>query len=106
MMEGGNKERALEKSVGDKPPAKRRQYSAEQKVRIVLARLLGAEAYRWRNEFLEAGKKRLAGNTLGEIPDSAVKALHSEAEQLKQLLGELLLENRLLKKKIIREAEK
>jgi transposase len=55
--------------------------------------------YRWSKEFLEAGKKRLAGDTAREATSDEVKGLRTEAQQLKELLAEVLLENRLLKKK-------
>jgi transposase-like protein len=54
--------------------------------------------YRWSKEFLEAGKKRLAGDTAREANTEDVKNLRSEAAQLKEALAETLLENRLLKK--------
>jgi transposase len=54
--------------------------------------------YRWSKEFLEAGKKRLAGDTAREATSDEVKGLRTEAQQLKELLAEVLLENRLLKK--------
>ncbi len=96
-------------------PPHRRQYSAEEKVRIVVAGLRGEEPivalcrneginqnlyYRWSNEFLEAGKNRLAGQIRRETPNRELKELRAEAMQLKQLLGELLLKNRLLKTKV------
>src|SRR6202011_1953367 len=102
-----------EKAVRDIRRATRRQYSAEEKVRIVIAGLRGEESvaelcrkeginqnlyYRWSKEFLEAGKKRLAGDTAREATSDEVKGLRAEAQQLKELLAEVLLENRLLKK--------
>lgn len=54
--------------------------------------------YRWSKEFLEAGKKRLAGDTAREANSDEVKGLRSEAAQLKEALAETVLENRLLKK--------
>jgi transposase len=94
----------------------RRQYSAEEKVRIVIAGLRGEDSiaelcrkeginqnlyYRWSKEFLEAGKKRLAGDTAREATSDEVKGLRTQAQQLKELLAEVLLENRLLKKSVI-----
>jgi transposase len=105
-----------EQVVRDIRRAVRRQYSAEEKVRIVIAGLRGEESiaelcrkeginenlyYRWSKEFLEAGKKRLAGDTAREATSDEVKGLRTEAQQLKELLAELLLENRLLKKSVI-----
>ena len=91
----------------------RRQYSAEEKIRIVLEGLKGEVSiselcrregivsnlyYRWSKDFLEAGKKRLQGDTSREATSSEVSDLRSENEQLKQLVAELSLNNRLLKK--------
>jgi transposase len=100
--------------------ANRRQYTAEEKVRIVIAGLRGEESiaelcrkeginqnlyYRWSKEFLEAGKKRLAGDTAREATSDEVKGIRVEAQQLKELLAEVLLENRLLKKSVIGDGE-
>ena len=105
-----------EQVVRDIRRAVRRQYSAEEKVRIVIAGLRGEESiaelcrkeginqnlyYRWSKEFLEAGKKRLAGDTAREATSDEVKGLRTQAQQLKELLAEVLLENRLLKKSVI-----
>ena len=54
--------------------------------------------YRWSKEFLEAGKKRLAGDTRREATSDEVQALRTQAVQLKELLAEMVIENRLLKK--------
>jgi len=111
---------AAEKVVRDIRRATRRQYTAEEKVRIVIAGLRGEESiaelcrkeginqnlyYRWSKEFLEAGKKRLAGDTAREATSDEVKGLRVEAQQLKELLAEVLLENRLLKKSVIGDGE-
>ena len=109
-----------EQVVRDIRRAARRQYSAEEKVRIVIAGLRGEDSiaelcrkeginqnlyYRWTKEFLEAGKKRLAGDTAREATSDEVKGLRTEAQQLKELLAEVLLENRLLKKSVIGDGE-
>ncbi|MEJ2331025.1 MAG: IS3 family transposase [Gammaproteobacteria bacterium] len=111
------KKDSAEKAIRDIRRATRRRYSAEEKIRIVLEGLRGESSiaelcrkeginqnlyYRWSKEFLEAGKKRLAGDTAREANSDEVKALHSEAAQLKEALAETLLENRLLKKKHLR----
>jgi transposase len=98
----------------------RRQFSAEQKVRIVLTGLRGEDSiaelcrregivenlyYRWSKEFLEAGKKRLAGDTARAATSEEVKALRQEASALKEVVAELTLENRLLKKSAIGAGE-
>jgi len=57
--------------------------------------------YRWSKEFLEAGKKRLAGDTAREATSDEVKDLRRESGQLKEALAELMMENRLLKKSVL-----
>jgi transposase len=111
---------AAEKTVRDIRRATRRQYSAEEKVRIVIAGLRGEDSiaelcrteginqnlyYRWSKDFLEAGKKRLAGDTAREATSDEVKAIQAQARQLKELLADLLLENRLLKKSVLADGE-
>jgi transposase len=111
---------SVEKAVRDIRRATRRQYSAEEKIRIVLEGLRGetsiAELCRnegialsmyfgWSKEFLEAGKRRLAGDTAREATSDEVKTLRAEARQLKEALAEATLENRLLKKSVIADGE-
>jgi transposase len=96
--------------------ATRRQFSAEEKIRIVRSGLRGEDSiaelcrregivqnlyYRWSKEFLEAGKKRLAGDTARAATSDEVKELRREASALKEVVAELTLENRLLKKSAI-----
>lgn len=91
----------------------RRKFSSEEKIRIILEGLRGEESiaelcrregispnlyYRWSKEFLEAGKRRLKGDTKREATSGEVLALRRENDQLKQLVAELLLRNRKLKK--------
>lgn len=91
----------------------RRKFSADEKIRIVLEGLRGEASiaevcrregivpnlyYRWSKDFLEAGKKRLQGDTVREATSSEVVALRQENEQLKQLVADLSLKNRVLKK--------
>ena len=100
--------------------ATRKHHSAEDKIRIVLEGLRGEDSiaelcrkegiaqnlyYRWSKEFLEAGKKRLAGDTAREASSDEVKQLRTEARQLKEALAEVTLENRLLKKSVIADGE-
>jgi len=109
-----------EVTVRDIRRATRRQFSAEEKIRIVLEGLRGEDSiaelcrkegiaqnlyYRWSKEFLEAGKKRLAGDTAREATSDEVKTLRTEARQLKEALAEVTLENRLLKKSVIADGE-
>ena len=98
----------------------RRQFSAEEKIRIVLTGLRGEDSiaelcrregivenlyYRWSKEFLEAGKKRLAGDTARAATSDEVKELRRETSALKEVVAELMLENRLLKKSAIGAGE-
>ncbi len=114
------KKRSAEKTVRDIRRATRKHYSAEEKIRIVLEGLRGEDSiaelcrreglnsnvyYRWSKEFLEAGKKRLSGDTAREATSSEVKELRAESSALKETLGELLMENRLLKKSVLGDGE-
>ena len=54
--------------------------------------------YSWSKEFLEAGKKRLSGDTARSATSDEVKVLRRESRDLKEALADLTLENRLLKK--------
>jgi len=91
----------------------RRKFSAEAKIRITLAGLRGEQSisdlcrregihpsiyYKWSKAFLEAGKQRLVGDTVREAGSDEVKELRSENTELKQLVAELSLNNRWLKK--------
>jgi len=85
----------------------------EEKIRIVLEGLRGEDSiaalcrregiaeslyYNWSKDFLKAGKKRLAGDTARQATTDEVRHLRHEARDLKELVAELSLENRLLKK--------
>src|SRR6266478_138110 len=109
-----------EKVVKDIRRATRKQYSAEEKIRIVLEGLRGEDSiaelcrsegiaqnlyYRWSKDFLEAGKKRLAGDTARAATSDEVKDLRREASALKEVVAELTLENRLLKKSVTADGE-
>jgi transposase len=102
--------------VKDIRRATRRQYSAEEKIRIVLDGLRGEHSiaelcrlegiaeslyYTWSKEFLEAGKRRLAGDTARSATTSEVRDLRREARDLKEVVAEQALELRLLKKSMI-----
>src|ERR1700759_2420323 len=119
-----------QKSVPEKEPATqviknirratRRHFSAEDKIRIVLEGLRGEERiaelcrrevivqilyYLLSKEFLEAGNKRLAGDTARAATSDEVKDLRREASALKEVVAELTLENRLLKKSVMADGE-
>ena len=108
-----SKKDPTEKMVRNIRRKTRRKHSTEEKIRIVLEGLRGEESiaalcrregiaeslyYSWSKEFLEAGKKRLAGDTARQATSNEVKALRAEARDLKETLAEQVLENRLLKK--------
>jgi len=105
-----------ETAVRDIRRKTRKQYSAEEKIRIVLAGLRGEDSiaelcrregiaeslyYSWSKEFLEAGKKRLSGDTARQASSGEVKDLRCELHDLKEALAEQMQENRLLKKSMI-----
>jgi transposase len=105
-----------ERLVKDIRRATRKQYSAEEKIRIVLDGLRGKSSiaelcrregiaeslyYSWSKEFLEAGKRRLAGDTARAARSGEVKDLRREARELKEVVAEQALEIRLLKKSMI-----
>lgn len=93
----------------------RRKFSSEEKIRIVVEGMRGEESiaeicrkhsihqnmyYKWSKEFMEAGKKRLHGDTLREATSSEVAELRKENSELKELVAELTLQVRILKKSI------
>ncbi len=90
----------------------RRRFSAEEKIRIVLDGLRGESSiselcrregiaeslhYNWSKDFLEAGKKRLSGDTARQATSGEIVILKREARDLKEVIAETILENRLLK---------
>ena len=109
----GTAKPSAEAMVKDIRRRTRKHHSAEEKIRIVLEGLRGEESiaelcrregiassmyYGWSKEFLEAGKKRLAGDTARAATADEVKELRREAGALKEVVADLVLENRLLKK--------
>ena len=111
-----SKKDPTEKMVRNIRRKTRRKHSTEEKIRIVLEGLRGEESiaalcrregiaeslyYSWSKEFLEAGKKRLAGDTQRQATSNEVHGLRRETQSLKELVAELSLENRLLKKSMI-----
>jgi transposase len=115
MMKRKNERRTddADRIVKDIRRQTRKRYSSEDKIRIVLAGLRGEDSiaelcrqegiaqsqyYSWSKEFLEAGKKRLSGDTAREANTGEVKNLRKEARDLKEVVAEQTLELRLLKK--------
>ena len=117
-MKSGKQKTSAERVVKDIRRKTRRQHSAEEKIRIVLDGLRGEDSiaelcrregiatslyYSWSKEFLEAGKKRLAGDTARQATSSEVKDLRAESSALKEVVADLTLENRLLKKSMFED---
>ena len=111
-----NSKAPAERVVKDIRRKTRRQFSAEEKIRIVLEGLRGDDSiaelcrregiaqslyYTWSKEFMEAGKRRLAGDTARAATTDEVKDLRREASDLKEVVAEQTLELRLLKKSMI-----
>lgn len=109
----GPAQKPAETVIKDIRRATRRQFSSEEKVRIVLEGLRGEDSiaelcrregiassmyYRCSKGFLEAGKKRLAGDTARAATADEVKELPREAGTLKEVGANLVQENHLLKK--------
>ena len=107
---------SAERTIKDIRRRTRKRYRSEEKIRIVLAGLRGEDSiaelcrkegiaqslyYVWSKEFMEAGKRRLAGDTARAATSDEVKDLRREAPDLKECVADLTLENRLLKKSMI-----
>jgi transposase len=93
----------------------RRKFTAEEKIRIVLEGLKGEDSiaaicrkegivpalfYKWSKTFLEAGKRRLLGDTVREAGTDEVSSIRKENEQLKHLVADLSIQNHVLKKSL------
>ena len=107
---------SAEETIKDIRRETRRKWNAEENIRIVLEGLRGEDSiaelcrreglnpnlyYKWSKEFLEAGKARLTGDTKRQANSSEVDSLRQENEQLKQVVAELFLKNRVLKKSVL-----
>jgi transposase len=110
------KKKDVEATVREIRRKTRKKYSAEEKIRIVLEGLRGESTiaelcrregihpnmyYKWSKEFLEAGKQRLLGDTQRQADNPEVQSMRTENGQLKQLVAELSLKNRVLKKSLL-----
>lgn len=115
-QKSGPQKPAAEQVIKDIRRATRKHHSAEDNIRIVLEGLRGEDSiaalcrregiaeslyYSWSKEFLEAGKKRLAGDTARAATSDEVKFLRRETRDLKEVVAEQSLELRLLKKSMI-----
>ena len=105
--------KSSESLVRDIKRKTRRKFSSEEKIRIVIDDLRGETSiaelcrregiaqnlyYRWSKDFMESGKKRLNGDTMREANTSEVQELKRENAQLKEVVAELMLKYRVLKK--------
>ena len=119
-QKSGTPKPSAEQVVKDIRRRTRKHHSVEEKIRIVLEGLRGEESiaelcrregiatslhYSWSKEFLEAGKRRLAGDTARQASSPEVKELRAESAALKEAVADLTLENRLLKKSMIGDGE-
>ena len=119
-QKSGQQKPTADKTIKDIRRATRKSYSAEEKIRIVLEGLRGEDSiaalcrregiaesmyYTWSKEFLEAGKRRLAGDTARAATTDEVKALRRETRDLKEVVAEQTLELRLLKKSMIGDGD-
>ena len=115
-MKAKHSKAPAERVIKDIRRATRKQYGAEEKIRIVLEGLRGEDSiaelcrregiaqgvyYKWSKDFMEAGKRRLAGDTARAANTDEVRDLRREARDLKEVVAEQMLENRLLKKSMI-----
>ena len=109
------KKKTSESLIRDIKRKTRRKFSSEEKIRIVIDGLRGETSiaelcrregiaqnlyYRWSKAFMESGKKRLSGDTMREANTSEVQDLRKENAQLKEVVAELMLNNRVLKKRM------
>ena len=109
-------QRSSDRIIKDIKRKTRRHYNAEEKISIVLEGLRGEDSiaelcrregisqgiyYKWSKDFMEAGKKRLAGDIVRQANSGEVTQLRKEARELKEVVAEQTLELRLLKKSMI-----
>ena len=113
-QKSGPEKQPAEDAIRDIRRATRRHFSAEEKIRIVLEGLRGDESiaelcrregiassmyYGWSKEFLEAGKRRLAGDTARAANSDEVKYLRRETQSLKEVVADLTPRKSIAQKK-------
>lgn len=113
MKRGPGRPRKSEATIKDIKRRTRRQFNSEEKIAIVIEGLRGEESiaeicrregiatslfYSWSKAFLEAGKRRLSGDTKREADSSEVEHMRDQLSKYKELVAELTLSNRVLKK--------
>jgi transposase len=109
------KKQSPENFLGDIRRKTRRIFSSEQKILIVMEALRGEDSvaaicrkhgivesvfYKWNKEFLEAGKKRLQGDTTREATSDEVTTLRKENQRLKEMVADLMLRYDIVKKSL------
>ena len=112
-MEEKSKKQSADQVVKEIKRRTRRTFTAEEKIKIVLEAMRGEDTiaaicrkhaihannyFKWSKEFIEAGKRRLSGDTLREATRDEVTDLRKMNDLLKRELGELYVENKELKK--------
>ncbi len=120
MRQKSKAEGSAERHVKEIKRQTRRKFSAEEKIRIVLEGLRGeysiaelcrregiaqGQYYTWSKNYMEAGKKRLSGDTERQATSGEVTVLKREMRDLKEVVADLTLENRVLKKSVIGDGE-
>ncbi len=113
------KKKSTSALISDLKRKTRKVYGSEEKIRIIIEGMRGETSvaelcrkegisqgnyYKWAKDFMEAGKRRLSGDTLREANTSEVHELKGENSSLKELVAELSLENRVLKKNLSGDA--
>jgi transposase len=114
------KKQSTEAAVREIRRRSRRKFSPEEKIRIVLEGLQSEQSvsescrrkgiaanlyYRWSKDFLESDKKQLAGDTVREATSNQVQDLRSEYREFKEVVAEITLKNRVLKKSLTGHGE-
>jgi transposase len=120
MRQKSKTEGSAERHVKEIKRQTRRKFAAEEKIRIVLEGMRGeysiaelcrregiaqGQYYTWSKDFMEAGKKRLSGDTERQATSGEVTVLKREMRDLKEVVADLTLENRVLKKSVIGDGE-
>ena len=110
-----NKKQKAENYIKEIRRKTRRVFSSEQKIQIVMGALRAemsvaelcrkyaiqeSQFYKWNKEFLEAGKKRLSGDTTREATSDEVAELRKENQKLKEMVADLVLRYDIVKKSL------
>ncbi len=118
METNRKKKQTTENFIKDVRRKTRRVFSSEQKIQIVMEAMRAemsvseicrkysiadAQFYKWNKEFLEAGKKRLAGDTTREATSNEVADLRKENQRLKEIVADLVLRYDIVKKTLDQE---